>query len=99
MQRMHGSVAKLVNDIVPERRADFWRDRKGKEYFDGCIGDAKQCRAAYRYTLMQARRHGIMWDYLLYPHTRVNVELEVGLKRALELGAFLEGVRYKRYER
>ncbi len=37
MQRIHGSVAKLVNDLLPERRAEFWRDSKGREYFDGCI--------------------------------------------------------------
>src|SRR5262245_12474374 len=42
MQRLHGSVAKLVNDLLPERRSDFWRDTKGKEYFDGCIRDEKQ---------------------------------------------------------
>ena len=98
MQRLHGSVAKLVNDILPQRHADFWRDQRGEEYFDGCIRDEKQCRLAYRYTLTQALRHRIMSDYLLYPDTRVNIELEVGVKRSLELGAFLEGVRYKRYE-
>ena len=31
--------------------------------------------------------------------TRVGVELEVGLKRASELKAFLEEVPYRRYER
>jgi len=99
MQRLHGSVAKLVNDLLPERRAEFWRDSKGKEYFDGCIRDAKQFTAAYRYTHRQARRHGVVEDYLKYPHTRVSVTLEAGLKRALEIEAFLEGVPYKRYER
>lgn len=98
MQRFHGSVAKLVNDELPERRADFWRDQKGREYFDGCLRDEKQCRASYRYTLMQARRHGVMYDYLKYPDTRVYIPLDVGVKRALELKAFLEGVPYKRYE-
>jgi hypothetical protein len=29
----------------------------------------------------------------------VNVELEVALKRAMELDAFLEGVPYRRYEK
>ena len=33
MQRIHGSVAKLVNDLLPERRVPFWRDAKGHEYF------------------------------------------------------------------
>jgi REP element-mobilizing transposase RayT len=98
MQRLHGSVAKLVNDLLPERRAESWRDQKGEEYFDGCIRDEKQCRLAYRYTLTQALRHRIMSDYRLYPDTHVEIELEVGIRRALELGAFLEGVPYKRYE-
>jgi REP element-mobilizing transposase RayT len=98
MQRLHGSVAKLVNDLLCERREKFWRDAKGKEYFDGCIRDEKQYGAAYRYTQMQARRHGIMYDYLKYKHTRVDVTLEAGLKRALELQAFLQGVPYKRYD-
>jgi REP element-mobilizing transposase RayT len=99
MQRLHGSVAKLVNDLLPERRPDFWRDQKGEEYFDGCIRDEKQCRLAYRYTLTQAMRHRIMSDYRLYPDTHVEIELEVGVRRALELSAFLEGVPYKRYQR
>jgi hypothetical protein len=37
--------------------------------------------------------------YLLYPHTRVGVELERAVKRALELNAFLTGVPYNRYGR
>ena len=56
MQRIHGSVAKLVNDLLPERRGRFWRDAKGREYFDGCIRSERQARLAYRYTLTQAVR-------------------------------------------
>jgi REP element-mobilizing transposase RayT len=97
MQRIHGSVAKLVNDLLPERRLSFWRDAKGREYFDGCIRDERQARLAYRYTLNQTKRHGIVGDVRDYRHTRINVELEVAIRRALELGAFLEGVPYKRY--
>jgi REP element-mobilizing transposase RayT len=55
MQRLHGSVAKRVNDVLDDRLEDFWRDAKGKEYFDGCIRDELQCRRAYRYTWSQAR--------------------------------------------
>ncbi|HVT89205.1 MAG TPA: hypothetical protein VHD56_10165 [Tepidisphaeraceae bacterium] len=99
IQRVHGSVAKLVNDLLPERRTDFWRDTKGREYFDGCIRDEKQARHTFRYVLTQAKRHGILEDYSWYPHTKVNVEVERAVKRALELDAFLEGVPYKRYER
>jgi len=97
MQRFHGSVAKLVNDLLPIRLTPFWRDTKGHEYFDGCIRSEKQARLAYLYTLKQSMRHGITNDWRNYPHTRVNVELEVAIKRALELNAFLEGVPYKRY--
>jgi hypothetical protein len=97
MQRFHGSVAKLVNDLLPERRADFWRDAKGREYFDGCIRNEKQARLAYRYTLVQGQRHGLVRDWRGYLHTRVNVELELAIRRALEINAFLEGVPYKRY--
>ena len=42
MQRLHGSVAKLVNDLLPQRLTPFWRDAEGKGYFDGCIRDEKQ---------------------------------------------------------
>ena len=97
MQRIHGSVAKLVNDLLPERRAKFWCDAKGKEYFDGCIRDERQARLAYRYTLRQAMRHRVARDFRDYPHTHVNIELEKAIRRAHELKAFLEGVPYKRY--
>lgn len=99
MRKLHGSVAKLVNDLLPERRVPFWGDRGHRDYFDGCIRDEKQCRRAYRYTLTQSVRHGICADWREYPHTRVNVELEAGVRRSVELGAFLEGVPYKRYQR
>ena len=98
MQRIHGSVAKLVNDLLPQRRTPFWRDKGRHDYFDGCLRDELQCRRAYRYTLRQSVRHGIVSDYRLYPHTRVRIDLEVGITRALELNAFMEGVAYKRYE-
>ncbi len=63
MQRLHGSVAKLVNDRLPTRLARFWCDEAGKQYFDGCIRDEQQARLAYRYTLTQAVRHGIVCDW------------------------------------
>ena len=98
MQRLHGSVAKLVNDLLPERRVPFWSEAGHQDYFDGCIRDEKQCRHAYRYTLTQAVRHGIVKEWHDYPHTRAPIDLERGLKRALELRAFLEKVPYKRYQ-
>ena len=126
MQRLHGSVAKLVNDVLERgvsgapgtppaeagcagksagcagksaRLVPFWRDTKGREYFDGCIRDEKQARLAYRYTLLQSVRHGICGDWRAYPHTRVKVELERAVERAHLVGAFMERVPYKRYER
>jgi hypothetical protein len=99
MPKLHGSVAKLVNDLLPERRVPFWRESGHRDYFDGCIRDELQCRRAYRYTLLQAVRAKLVRDWRKYPHTRVNVELERAVKRALELKAFMEGVPYKRYER
>jgi hypothetical protein len=76
----------------------FWHDRKDQNYFDGCLRDQKQGRLTYRYVLRQSLRHGVCDDWRDYPHTRVNVELERAIKRALELNAFLVGVPYKRYD-
>jgi hypothetical protein len=97
MQRIHGSVAKRVNDLLTVRLTPFWRNAKGHEYFDGCIRDERQARLAYRYTLIQSQRHKIARDWRDYAHTHVHVELELAIRRALELKAFLEGVPYKRY--
>src|SRR6266550_1292610 len=99
MRKLHGSVAKLVNDLLPERRRPFWRERGGRDYFDGCLRDELQCRRAFGYTLRQCRRHGICEDWRDYPHTRVNIELERGLRRTIELNAFLYDVSYPRYRR
>lgn len=97
MQRLHGSVAKLVNDVLPERRVPFWRNGRNNDYFDGCIRDELQCRRAYRYTLTQSTRHRLCRDYQDYPHTRVRIDLDRGIARALELHSFLLDVPYPRY--
>ena len=47
---------------------------------------------------MQPVRHGIVKDYRNYSHTRERVKVDVAVKRALELKAYLEEVPYKRYE-
>jgi len=99
MQRIHGSVAKLVNDLLLERRLPFWREAGNKDYFDGCIRDEKQCRRAYRYVRMQSVRHGACADWREYPHTKIYVDLESAIRKALELKAFLEGVPYRRYQK
>lgn len=102
MRGLHGRAAKRVNDLLEaeglERVRPFWIDTGRQNYFDGCIRDEKQCRRAYRYTLTQSVRHGVCTDWRGYTHTRVGVGVDRGVARALELGAFLEGVRYKRYE-
>jgi hypothetical protein len=97
MQRIHGSVAKLVNDVLPARHLPFWREEHGNDYFDGCIRNEIQCRRAYRYTLRQSVRHKYCKDHRDYPHTHVDIDLERGLRRALELKAFLDDVPYPRY--
>jgi len=99
VRKFHGSVAKLTNDLLPQRHLPFWRTRGGHDYFDGCIRDEQQCRRAYRYTLTQCRRHGICADWRGYGHTRVWVNLERAVARSLELRAFMDGVPYPRYER
>jgi hypothetical protein len=76
MRRIHGSVAKLVNDLLPERRVPFWYDSGKQAYFDGCLRNALRGRRTYRYTLLQAVRHGIVTDWREYPYTLVNVESE-----------------------
>jgi hypothetical protein len=98
MQRIHGSTAKLANDLLPKRHLPFWRTAGNRDYFDGCIRDETQARRAYRYTLLQAVRAGIVRDYREYVHTRVNIELDRAVRRALELRAFLEKVPYTRYD-
>jgi len=97
MRKLHGSVAKLVNDTLPERRVPFWGSDDHDDYFDGCLRNETQYRRAYRYTKLQAVRAGVVRDWRDYPHTHANVELEAGLKRALELKAFLTQIPYPRY--
>ena len=38
MRKLHGSVAKLVNDLLSARRVPFWGEGRDT-YFDGCIRD------------------------------------------------------------
>jgi hypothetical protein len=47
--------------------------------------------------LTKSVRHGLCRDWREYRHTHVKVDLEAGVREALEFHAFLEGVRYKRY--
>jgi hypothetical protein len=92
-------VAKLVNDTLEVRLVPFWRNAKGQEYFDGCLRDEKQGRLTWRYIYRQAVRHGITDDSRKYSHTRVYVELEDAIAEAHKIDAFLNGVRYGRYQK
>src|ERR1700722_2316447 len=98
MRLIHGSVAKLVNDTLPQRLLPFWVDSGHQNYFDGCIRNEKQCRRAHGYAFSQCRRHGICDDPTSYPHTHVGIEIERAIKRAKRLKCFLDDVPYKRYE-
>jgi|SRR5439155_2748850 len=98
MRRFHGSVAKLVNDLLPEKLAPFWYDSGKQGYWDGCLRKEKQGRKSYRYTLLQAVEAGIVKDYRDYPHTRIFIEVERAIRRANELNVWLEDVPYKRYQ-
>lgn len=98
MQRLHGSVAKLVNDLLEERIKPFWWDHGGQGYFDGCLRNMTQLRRSYRYVMNQSVRHGLARYVEDYPHTRVAVTLQAALQLAQERGALLEGVPYKRYQ-
>lgn len=97
MQKIHGSVAKMVNDILTVRLQPFWHDHGRQTYFDGCIRDETQARRAYRYILRQVERAGIVKSWREYAHTKIGVEMERGIARAKELKAFLEDVPYARY--
>jgi REP element-mobilizing transposase RayT len=94
IRKIHGSVARLVNDVLPTRLVPFWAD-----YFDGCLRDENQYRRAYRYTQLQAQRHGICRDYMQYADTHMDVSLSEGLSLAQRRGVFLRNVPYKRYEK
>ena len=99
MRLIHGSVAKLTNDLLPERIAPFWVDAGHQNYFDGCIRDELQARRTYRYTLLQCRRHRICDDWRTFEDTRLaDFSLDRAVARAHEVGAYLDRVPYKRYE-
>jgi hypothetical protein len=97
IQRLHGSVAKLVNDRLPERRAHFWKHENQNDYFDGCLRDETQYRRANRYTLLQSVKARLVRDWRDYPDTRVRVGVEEGLARAVSMDVFLPEIEYPRY--
>lgn len=98
MQKLHGSVAKLVNDLLPVRHVPFWRTKGNKDYFDGCLRDETQLRRTYRYVQNQAHRARLVTDWRRYPHTRAFIDLDEALRRAEQLRPFLPNVPYQRYD-
>lgn len=99
MRKLHGSVAKLVNDQLDVRLVPFWGDGENRDYFDGCLRDETQLTRSYRYVLRQSVRHGVSRDWRDYPHTRVYRGLEECVVFAREHRALMYGVPYARYER
>jgi REP element-mobilizing transposase RayT len=99
MQRLHGSVSKLVNDLLPERRVPFFRSTNRHDYFDGCLRDFLQGVRTLNYFRLQAVRHGIVTDYRDCPHTVIHLNLNKAIFRAVEINAFLSDVPYARYAR
>jgi len=100
MRKLHGSVAKLVNDVLDVRLVPFWGERANRDYFDGCLRDETQLTRSYRYVLRQASRHGVYRDYHReYPHTRATLSLDESLALARGRRALMYGVPYARYER
>ena len=99
MRKLHGSTAKLVNDLLEVRLLPFWGDHENRDYFDGCLRDETQLSRSYGYVLRQSVRHRVCRHYRDYPHTRVYLSLEESLAFAREHRALLYGVPYARYER
>ncbi len=99
MRKLHGSVAWLVMKSIDVRHVPFWRDKGNKDYFDGCLRDVLQAFRAYNYTRDQAVRARLVRDHRDYPHTRLYLDRDRAIARAVELRAFLEDVPYARYER
>lgn len=99
MRKVHGSVAKLVNDLLAVRVVPFWGDAENRDYFDGCLRDETQLIRSYAYVLRQSVRHGACRDHLAYAHTRVTRSVEACVAFAREHRALMYGVPYARYER
>jgi hypothetical protein len=99
MRKLHGSIAKLVNDLQVVRLRPFWGDYGNRDYFDGCLRDETQLVRSYRYVLTQAVRARICADPMRYPNTRVGLSLEEAVRFAREKRALMYNVVYARYER
>ena len=94
MRGLHGSVARYVNQVTPPEKQvkPLFREATGKQYFDGAIRSPKQFDRTFRYIERQGVRHGLCERGEIYRHTRVYVDKERAIKRALQINAFLTGV-------
>ena len=97
MQKLHGSVAKLVNDLLPDRIVPFWRTPGSQDYFDGCLRSEIQLTRAYRYTLLQSVRARRAKDWRRYAHTKATIDLQSAIALAQDRRLYLEEVPYARY--
>ena len=98
MQKLHGSVSKLVNDTLPERHLPFWRHAGNQDYFDGCLRSEKQLRRTYPYVLKQAVRARLVSRWEDYAHTKRYLTFDDAVARAKARNAYLPTIRYPRYE-
>ena len=94
MRGLHGSVARYINEVTPEEQQvkPLFREKTGKQYFDGAIRTPRQFRRCFRYIERQCIRHGVAADPDAHPHTIIDVPMDRALKRALQINAFLPGV-------
>jgi hypothetical protein len=95
MRKLHGSVAKLVNDTLGVRRVPFWED----DYFDGCLRNDLQLKRTWYYVRDQAVKAGLVRHHGEYAWTHVAWQLDMCQKFAKAWDCYLPSVPYARYER
>jgi REP element-mobilizing transposase RayT len=99
MKGLHGSAAKLVNDLSETRLVPFWSWKGRHTYFDGCLRNEKQLTLTYRYVRDQAVRARLVRDWTQYPDTKVLCDLDAALRFAMDRKVFPSNLPYARYAR
>jgi hypothetical protein len=99
MRKLHGSVAWMVMKEIDLRHVPFWRGKGNKDYFDGCLRDVLRAFRAFNYTRDQAVRARLVKHHTDYPYTKMYLDRDRAIARAVQLSAFMEDVPYARYER
>src|SRR5687767_5598698 len=89
MRKLHGSVAWMVMKEIDVRHVPFWGNKRHHDYFDGCLRDVLQTHRAYNYTRDQAVKARIVKNHRDYPHTRIYLDRDRAIARAVELKALL----------